>query len=341
MNKRAGLLLVPLIAVPLLLVWLAPDAGETMAAPGRQALPALPDAGAALSVASRAPARFTTGLEGMPRSLSDTEVDGDLEVDANGHLKITRGVRNVFDYFLSAMGEEPLETLLARVRAYLRHKLPAVAAAEAERLLDAYVAYRHGLASLPNSPQPGNGSVDLVAVRQQMQQVQALRQQYLPPEAIAAFFDDEDVYQRYTVARLEILQNTGLAPQARARQLAEAEQQLPPAMRETFAVITRVQNLEALTKDWQQRGGRPAELRQIRENLVGAEAADRLEVLDRNRAAWDQRMSAWYSARAALLGNPGLGEQDRQVQLNALRTQRFSADERLRVESLERLHDQG
>jgi hypothetical protein len=99
-----------------------------------------------------APSSFVTGTEGLPNSLQGTEVDGELEVDANGHLKITNGVRHVFDYFLSAIGEEPLETILARIRAYIRHKLPNMAAGEAEQLLDNYIAYKRGLAISTSMP---------------------------------------------------------------------------------------------------------------------------------------------------------------------------------------------
>lgn len=337
MKMKAGLLLIPVVASVLLILWARQDT-EAMTTPAgispRTGLPG--DAGPAA-----APAAFATGLEALPRSLRDTEVDGELKVDGQRHLRITRGVRNVFDYFLSARGEESPDTLLKRVRAYIRHKLPAVAAAEAERILDGYLAYQQGLAALPGLPPPGNGQIDIAAVRQQMQQVQALRLQFLAPDVIAAFFGDDDAYDDYTLARLDILQNSQLTPQARAQQLAAAEAQLPDALRESIKVTTRVQNLEALTQDWQKRGGSPAELRQIREQLVGAEATGRLETLDQQRATWDQRMSAWYGERAALLGNRSLGEADRQAQLDTLRAQRFTADERQRVESLEHLHDQG
>lgn len=288
-----------------------------------------------------APSSFVTGTEGLPNSLQGTEVDGELEVDANGHLKITNGVRHVFDYFLSAIGEEPLETILARIRAYIRHKLPNMAAGEAEQLLDNYIAYKRGLENVQQAQPAAGGNIDINAVRQQMQQVQALRTQYFNQEVIAAFFGDEDAYDRYTLARLEVIQNKNLSAAQRAQQLAALQQQLPTSIQESMQTVNQYQNLEALTADWKKRGGTPAELRQIRESLVGAEAADRLEALDKDRAGWDQRMNAWYSERDAILHNTNLSEQDRQSQLNELRKSRFSDTERMRVESLERMHDRG
>ncbi|MCC2636635.1 MAG: lipase chaperone [Moraxellaceae bacterium] len=339
MNKRV---LIGLVAALLVLggglYWLSPDNSASGAATD----PALAAAAAAGGSGSGhvAPSTFVTGVEGLPPSLTGTEVDGELEVDANGRLKITGGIRRVFDYFLSAVGEEPIESILARIRAYIRHKLPAGPAAEAERLLDSYINYKRALEAIP---QAGGSTtqIDIAALRRQMQQVQAMRSQFFTPEVITAFFGDEDVYDRYTLERLDLMQNKGLSPGQRAQQLAALEEQLPAQLRESIKVINQVQNLDAMTRDWKQRGGTPAELRQIRESLVGPEATDRLETLDRDNAQWDQRMNAWYAERAAILANRSLSEQDRQRQVAELRRSRFDETERLRAESLEQMRDRG
>lgn len=338
MKKR---LLLGIVAAVLVLValmaWLSPeDPGAGAPDPAMAATARIGGS----SAGHVPPASFTTGTEGLPPSLQGTEVDGELEVDAQGRLRITGGIRRVFDYFLSAVGEEPLDTILQRIRAYLRHKLPAGAAAEAERLLDSYINYKRALDAIPQV-QASPGQIDLPALRRQMQQVQSLRSQFFTPEVIAAFFGDEDTYDRYTLERLDLMQDKSLSPQQRAERLAALEHQLPAAMRESIRVINQVQNLDALTQDWKRRGGNAAELRQIRETIVGPEAADRLEVLDRENAQWDQRMASWYAERAAILGNKALSEQDRQRQVEEARRSRFSDGERLRVESLELMHDRG
>lgn len=335
--KKAPVISVVIVLVALagVLAWWSADDAAT----GIDPVTGMP-VGAAGSLPHTPPATFTTGTESLPGSLQGTEVDGELEVDANGHLRITNGVRRVFDYFLSAVGEEPLESIIARIRAYIRHKLPAMAAAEAEQLLDSYLNYKRGLEAVQQVQATG-ATLDLDAVRRQMQQVQALRSQFFTPEVVAAFFGDEDVYDRYTLARLEVMQNKSLSPTQRAQQLAGLEDMLPPAMRESLKVVNQVQDLEALTQDWKRRGGTTAELRQIRESVVGPEAANRLEALDQERASWDQRMTAWYAERQAILGNASLSESDRQQQVAELRRQRFSEAERTRVESLEHMHDRG
>ena len=319
-----------------LLYWLSPeDAIDAAADPAMAAAAASGGGGSHV-----APASFTTGMEGLPPSLSGTEVDGELEVDAAGRLKITGGIRRVFDYFLSALGEEPLESILKRIRAYIRHKLPAAAAAEAERLLDSYIAYKRGLEAVPQA-QATPGNLDIPALRRQMQAVQALRTQFFSPEVITAFFGDEDTYDRYTLERLDIMQDKSLTAQQRAQRLAALEQQLPETMREQIKVINQVQNLEGMTREWKQRGGTPEELRQIRESIVGPEAADRLENLDRENQQWDQRMEGWFTERDAIMANKSLSEQDRLRQVEAARSVRFNETERLRVESLEHIRERG
>lgn len=295
------------------------------------------DHGAAVATIS-----FKTGLEGLPASLRGTDVDGELKADANGHLLINNGVRRTFDYFLSATGEEPLAQILARLKAYIRHKLPPSASLEAEQLLDSYMAYKQAAENAPQQQvTSADGNINLTAMRQQMQLLAGLRQQYFSRDAISAFFGDDDAYDSYTLARLELMENNNLNAEQRAQRMTALENELPEAMRESTRVVRQYQDLETLTSDWQKRGGSSAELRRIRESIVGPDAADRLEKLDQETHAWDQRMDSWLQERNAILSNPALGSIDRQQQLDNLRQQRFSDAERLRVESLERMHDRG
>jgi lipase chaperone LimK len=284
---------------------------------------------------------FKTGLEDLPSSLRGTEVDGELEVDEQGHLKITGGVRRLFDYFLTTIGEESIETITARLRAYIRHKLPPMAADEAERLLDSYLAYKQGLHNIQQAQVNVGSQIDIAAVRQQMQQVQALRSQFFSPDVIAVFFGDEDAYDRYALAKFEVNQNKSLTPSQRAQQIAALDQELPENLRESLKVMNQYNDLESLTQEWKKKGGTPAELRQIRERVVGAAAADRLEALDKEDVQWDGRMTTWFKDRDAILNNASLSVQDRQQQQEGLRKNQFSDSERVRVEALERIHDRG
>jgi lipase chaperone LimK len=318
--------------------WWYQGESETLPARNGAALFSSPDA----STRPAARTAFVTGLEALPPSLAGTEVDCALETGPGGHLKATLGLRHCFDYFLSAVGEESIGSLTARISAQLHKRLQQPALGEAERVLGGYIAYLQGVAEIEKRQELAEpGHLDLDKVRQQMGQVQALRRIYLSPDVIAAFFDDDDSYDRYTLARLELLQNKKLSAQARAQQLAALQQQLPEDIKSSLKGVNQYLDLHTLTEEWKQRAGSREELRQIRTSLVGEEAATRLETLDQENSAWDGRMSDWYAQRDAVLKNPGLSQDDRQRQLEDLRNSRFASEaERLRVQTLERIHDQ-
>ncbi|MBG4488258.1 lipase secretion chaperone [Pseudomonas aeruginosa] len=279
----------------------------------------------------------------LPRSLVGTEVNCPVEAGDDGHLRITNGLRQCFDYFLAAIGEESLDVLVARIRAQLGGRLQEPARGEAERILVDYLAYLRGLESIQQGSEVREvGGADLDAIRQRMQQMRALREQYLSTEVIVAFFGEEDAYDRYTLARLELMRDKTLSAQARAQQLAELERQLPEGLQQSLKAVNQYLNLKTLTDKWKQHAGSAEELYQIRMSLVGAEATARLEALDQENIAWDRRMSEWFAQRDELLKTPGLSREDRERQLEELRRGSFSSEaERLRVEALERINDAG
>lgn len=282
--------------------------------------------------------RLQVPLAGLPASLRDTAVDGELTMDANGNLVLSAGVRAVFDYFLAAVGEEPLDIIVARIRGYIALKLSARAVEQANRLLDSYLAYRNALGQV--SP-PAADLAQLDQQRYAIDTMKQLRRQHLSAAAVAAFFGDEEAYDEYTWQRLKLAEDKRLSPAQRRGQEAALLAQLPATAQQNIQVLTRYQRLSELTSEWQQRGGDATELRTIREQEVGAAAADRLEALDRQRVQWNQRLGMYFTERERLLRQTGLSESDRQRALEQLRARHFQSAELLRVQNLETLHDQG
>lgn len=335
---KRGLIALPLLALVLFIAWrtLAPT-DDAVTSARTVAHNAASEAAPWLNTGNTPVPAFTTGLESLPASLQGTEVDGELPLDKQGRLIVTRGVRNVFDYFLTLNGEEDLSVIVARIRAYLHNKLHEPALAQANRLLDSYLAYL-------NAARQVNGPAsiqDTNAVRQQQALLSSLRLQFFSAAEKDAFFADEEAYDNYTLQRMDILHNKTLSAAERQKQLAAAEQQLPAGLREQVRIQRQYQDLTEQTNAWQQRGGSDAELHQIRETIVGTAATDRLEKLDHERREWTTRMDSWLSARDAVLHNPALSPTDRTQQLVDLRRQYFSDTEQVRVEALERMHDRG
>lgn len=290
--------------------------------------------GNAPAQAASAP-RLVTGLEQLPRSLAGTEVDGSAQADAAGHLKPDFALRRLFDYFLSTVGEEPQPRVRERLQAYLRSKLPPMAARQAMNLLDRYLAYQQARGEMGQGA-PANGAADaaLDLLQQRFDALRVLRQQHFSPAEVAAFFGDEEAEDRYTLQRLGVLRDASLSPADKAQRLKQLAASLPPALQASITVEDKVRDLNAVTQEWRDRGGTPQELREARVQLVGLDAADRLEALDQRRAQWAQRVEAYRARRAALQADASLSAQQREQALGQLRSESFSSQELPRVDAI-------
>ena len=189
---------------------------------------------------------FHTGVEALPASLRGTEVSGELAEDAQGNLKLTRGVRNVFDYFLSATGEEPVAQQRARVAAFAARHVGPRAAAQAVALFDRYVAYKDDLDARMRDTRP----VTLDDMRARVDSLRAARSRHFDPAVVKAFFGDEDTYDTYSLGRFAILKDSSLSPQEKARRVAALRAGLPESMRSEQDVVEVVETLGTLTDPW-------------------------------------------------------------------------------------------
>ena len=283
---------------------------------------------------------FRTGLEELPASLEGTVVPDVLRVDAQGNLVITPLLRDVMEYFLSTLGEEDLATIVQRLQAYFANNLPATAAEQAQHILKGYLAWRDNLGQIHQAGGVDAARLDVDAVRTQQQAVRESCLQFLGQPVCTAFFARQQARDDYALERLEVIRDESLSAEQKAQRLAALTASLPAAMQADIAAVTQYQTLQQLTAQSREEGLSDAQLQQIRDQVVGPEAASRLQQLDQQRADFDRRMAAWLEQRLALLHNPNLSATDREAQIAQLREQQFSQQERVRVQALERLSEQ-
>jgi len=270
----------------------------------------------------------------LPSSLAGTDVDGWLGVDDNGHLVVTPGARWFFDYFLSATGEEPPEEIRARIVAEIDRRLPAPGAREAIGLLDRYLAYRERVRTLQAS-----GAAD--DLQQRLAQLRDIRTETFGDANAAALFGEEERVQALDIQRREVLRDETLAPEERERRLAELEQQLPAAVRQARSESMTLVQLREDEEHLRDAGASPEDVHALREQRFGAAAADRLDALDRERAEWQQRLDDYHSARQAIDNAAALPPDARARAVEALLAERFTPEERRRVEALDGLRAEG
>lgn len=310
--------------------------------PQWRALPtpaSLPVAGSA-AAPDRLPAKAPRQVQDtLPRSLQGTETDGALRWDDEGHLVVNRGLRDCFDYFLAALGEEELPQLLLRLQAYLRSQLPEPAASEAIAMLERYVTLGEALSQLSGAESEWEWT-DASAWHNRMSEIRALRGRFLSPQAIDAFFGEDDAYDQYTLDQLAVMQNERLSPQERAALLADLEYQLTPQVQDALQRAQQPSTLAALTRELRAQGGDADAVFSLRSEQVGVAAAERLQQLDDSRRQWQEKLQAWLEERDELLQMDSLDPVTRTQQLDSRREQVFLPEEWIRVQALERVHDQ-
>jgi lipase chaperone LimK len=288
---------------------------------------------AAPAARAQAPAAAEAAALPLPASLEGTTPGGELLLDASGRFLPGPEALSLFDYFFAASGEEPAERIRARIVAEIRRRLPPAAAAEAEALLERYLAYREGAAALFAS------DLSFADPERRFQRIRELRREVFGAGLAAALFGEEERILAVDLERQRVAQ-AGLAPEERARRLAALEAELPDAERRARAETRAALELRAAEAELRAAGAGPAAIAAERERRFGPEAAARLAALDERRAAWDERVAAYRAERDALRARK-LPAEDYREALSVLRDARFEGPERLRVEALDGLEAEG
>ncbi|WJN57777.1 lipase secretion chaperone [Pseudomonas sp. SO81] len=266
----------------------------------------------------------------LPPSLQGTSHGVTLRADAQSNLVLQPDLLHLFDFYLAGREEEGLDKVLTRIHQDLAAQLKGNALDQARDLLSRYVDYRIALQNLPEA----DSSMDAGALRQRLDALNATRQQYFSAEEYALFFANENAENEYMVQRLALGQQSGLSEEQRQQAVAELELQLPEEVRETRAASTRQGELYATTQAMLERGASAEEIRQVREQALGSEAANALAELDRQQAAWKQRLADYASERNRLRA-AGLSDSELQSAVAELQASRFDELERKRVQALD------
>jgi lipase chaperone LimK len=267
----------------------------------------------------------------LPSSLRDSEIDGSLAVDSAGHFIPTASALALFDYFLSATGEEPDAQLRARIVAEIERRLADPAATEAIAFLDLYLGYRAAAEQMALDERLAE-SADL---ERRLQWIRELRRQHFGAALASSLFGDEERATEVAIAQRRVATDASLTEREKQVEMDALEARLPAAERRARAASAAPRRLEEQEAALRERGGSDAELRALREELVGAEAAERLEERDRRRADWEGRLAEYRVARDAVLADAGLEPEAREAAIEGLLARRFDARERIRVRTLD------
>lgn len=277
-------------------------------------------------------------LRQLPKSLRGVPLPETLSVDERGALVINQAIQKLFDFYLTAIGEESLQLIIARIKHQLNGQLDEPALAESLVILEGYLQYRNHLATILNESQAEVTQDPRSVARLELlrQQISAAREQFLGPRVIEAFFERQDQYDEYMLARQAILNDDGMS-------LSQQQQARSELDRETSQwLIEQQHSAGGLNRFYQQQqklltqpGGEDA-IQVLRETSFGIEAADRLARLDEKRQQWHSKLSDYHQQLKTLLDNSSADDETRQQQITQLRQQYFSENELRRVDAIDR-----
>lgn len=260
-------------------------------------------------------------------SMIGTRPDGDVRQTAADKLAVNAELAYLFDYYLAGLGEKPLEAIRTEIGRELDRRLSAAPAAEARRLLDAYLAYKRALVdverSLPAAPDLAQGA------RQRLEAMQRLRRSYFSDAEAEGLFSASDAYDLDAVARLEINGDQRLTDTQRKERIAALDAKLPQQVRDERDAPARVLKLEEAVAKARGQGLGDNEIYRMRAAALSPEAAARLADVDREEADWHRRIAAYQAQRQQLAGASD------PASLQKLRDSIFSPDEQKRLGAYE------
>jgi len=241
-------------------------------------------------------------------------------------------LKRMFDYYLSAIGEQSIDAIAQQIRAELDRNLSASQAPAAKRLLARYLDFKRALVDLEQkfaTQEPG-----VQTLRRRFEAMQALRARLFSAEEEQGMFGFEDAYDRDALARLEISQNPKLSAEQKRAQLAVLDAAMPAALKADRDAPRAVIRVEQMAQALRAQGASDDDIYRMRARELDPAAATRLAQVDREEQDWKNRIAVYQRERAKVLKAEG-SESERQAALAELRKSQFSEDERKRLAAYE------
>jgi lipase chaperone LimK len=253
-------------------------------------------------------------------SLRGTTRDGQLRVDERGDLVVERGIRDLFDYYLTTLGEHGIDAIRSQLQVIFTRDLPVTAAQQATRLLDAYLRYRELSGELQQQYPALDENNAFSVISDYFSQRDNLRHQLFEPDAVEAFFAAEQTDEGLALPKLRQLTGESATATDNATESPNNYSQYRETMRTAVETDNHTADTDAL-----------------RTQLFGREAAERMAALDQRRQDWRTRLASYREQKQQLLVAAAQAGIDPSHQLQQLRQSQFTEREILRVRALDKL----
>lgn len=165
---------------------------------------------------------------------ADTQIDGELKVDADGNLIVDLATRDYLDYMFSAVGELPPEQVLALIELQARQQLPPQAVSQLLELIDDYLAFQESVVALTSQRLKPASEQDrayyLETLNHTFEQLKLLRRTHMSAEAVKGFFELEEAYSDFTLANMQLQMRDDLTSIEKQQEAEVLRQQLPEGL---------------------------------------------------------------------------------------------------------------
>ncbi len=217
-----------------------------------------------------------TPKRNIVKTYQGTQPDGAIHLDENGNVIIDKDMKQLFDYYLSAMGELPLDQIRKYLKKFSGEQLNP---GQLQQLLDYFDQYQNYLT------QAGSFSHSMdenLSLQEKMKLLSGFRTDKLGSTMANAFFADEQAYIEFVITDNN---NNELGEQQQGWLLAENQ---ATEFQDVVIENHKFKNAENTNS---------SEVYQYRAEKYGQEAAIRLGQLDQHRAQWQTIVDDYFEQR--------------------------------------------
>jgi len=272
----------------------------------------------------------------LPTSLRNTPMPEHLEINDDGSLIINKKILHLFEFYLSAIGEESLELIISRIKSNLREQLTSQALDEALHILAGYLQYRNEITALKQEYNQAVGAHEYAfehVINARSELIEA-RWRFLSKDVIAAFFAQEDQYENYMLGIATISKDNSLSKVQKDDAIELLNAQAPSWLIEQQNTANQLNKYRQRYSELVSRGASDSEVRILREQEFSTDVSDRLSTLDTQRSDWQQRLNDYRVELVTILAiEPD--HQAQQAMVDELRSRHFTAQETRRVIALD------
>ena len=285
-------------------------------------------------------ANYQSSFGPLPNALKDTRIPLHFKLTEDGQLVVTRSIRSLIEYFLSANSQESIATITGRIRELMDNALQEPARSQAKQVLKQYIEYKQALIQIEQHlSDEQNLSGKQGDYQQVLQYRTQAREKYLSREVYDAFFKKDDSRDNYTAGILALKKDPSLTDEEIFQQTLLLEQSLPPEEQAIKKAQHQRERLQVDVMKARDTGANDADIFQMRAQVYDQETAERFAKSDQKQAKWNGRFAHYRQQRQQIMAGVGMTDEDKESQVHALQTELFNDNEQRRLSTLDRLAD--